>query len=491
MLLLAARSMAGGRPASAPPRGGGGLATSKSVQFEGDAPAARPSSAASRQGSVGRSASSSQLVGASQTRVRITSQNTQIRTSGMQRPGIPVDWSRHWINGPRRVYRRPPAPRPRPRPATGLRRPGPGKEPEVRVVRFMQIQAGKPGQASPEPEPEPGQADDAASESEPDQAAPAPAPRGFGRLRQSALAAATASVTHNQECILVLHGRLVGHEVQRPAMQYAPLLAQLMGRSPPDRAATSLLLEYHDFWPSISSEPKSLQLGPLGRAVTEALASQMRKYKKVTIIAHSLGAWLLYKALAELGKPSKKVLLRKLSRVVLISPVANTPWLGSAVEPRALTKVPCMVFVGNNDKLVQSWYVEAATRPWFPGVQKLQIIDGGTHLGCLLPSAADVWDRKIGPEQRRAYQADIAARIAEGMGWNPKSDTENDKGDLLRQPLAELARRLEGQLGCSPALIDNALEGWGGYGPGAGRCFAVQVSLLLSRGCVFEPGLTG
>ena len=34
-------------------------------------------------------------------------------------------------------------------------------------------------------------------------------------------------------------------------------------------------------------------------AVTEALASQMRKYKKVSIIAHSLGAWLLYKALAE------------------------------------------------------------------------------------------------------------------------------------------------------------------------------------------------
>ena len=106
----------------------------------------------------------------------------------------------------------------------------------------------------------------------------------------------------------------------------------------------------------------------------------------------------------------------------------------------------------------------------------------GHQVQQLLPSAADVWDRKIGAEQRRAYQADIAARIAEGMGWNPKSDTENDKGDLLRQPLAELARRLEGQLGCSPALIDNALEGWGGYGPGAGRCFAVQVSLLLSRG---------
>ena len=91
------------------------------------------------------------------------------------------------------------------------------------------------------------------------------------------------------------------------------------------------------------------------------------------------------------------------------------------------------MFVGNNDKLVQSWFVEAATRPWFPGVQRLQIIDGGTHLGCLLPSAADVWDRKIGAEQRRTYQADIAARIAEGMGWNPKSDTENDKGDLAQR----------------------------------------------------------
>ena len=57
--------------------------------------------------------------------------------------------------------------------------------PGVRVVRFSQIH----------PEPEGG------------------AKR--NKLRSVALEAKTRAVTHNQDCILVIHGRLVGRDVQR------------------------------------------------------------------------------------------------------------------------------------------------------------------------------------------------------------------------------------------------------------------------------------
>ena len=139
--------------------------------------------------------------------------------------------------------------------------------------------------------------------------------------------------------LTALHNeRLAGDACERPpatllmagpAAGKTTLLSQLMALSPPKMPSTALLLECHEFWPSIGTEPKSLALGPLGKAMVEAVSKQMRKFKKVTVVAHSLGAWVLYKVLASLQE-TKPALMRKLQRVVLISPVANQPrtWLG-------------------------------------------------------------------------------------------------------------------------------------------------------------------
>ena len=282
------------------------------------------------------------------------------------------------------------------------------------------------------------------------------------KLRSVALEAKTRAVTYNQDCILVIHGRLVGRDVQRPAMQYAPLLSQLMALSPPKMPSTALLLECHEFWPSIASEPKSLALGRLGNAMVDAVSKQMRKYKKVTVIAHSLGAWLLYKVLASLQE-SKPALVRKLQRVVLISPVASHPWLSGGTEPRALSSVPCTLLSGSNDKLVPSWYVEAAVRPWFPNVKPLELLDGGNHLGCLLPSAGDLWDQKMSVPQRLAYQENVAAHLADALGWN--SDTEAataDMGSLLLKPMEMLSQQLQEKHGCTVGTIEDAMDAWAG-----------------------------
>ena len=312
--------------------------------------------------------------------------------------------------------------------------------PEVRVVRFSQIH----------PEPEGG------------------AKR--NKLRSVALEAKTRAVTHNQDCILVIHGRLVGRDVQRPAMQYAPLLSQLMALSPPKMPSTALLLECHEFWPSIGTEPKSLALGALGKAMVEAVSKQMRKFKKVTVVAHSLGAWVLYKVLASLQE-TKPALMRKLQRVVLISPVANTPWLCAATEPRVLSSVPCTLLSGSNDKVVPSWYVEASVRPWFPNVKPLELLDGGNHLGCLLPSAGDLWDRRMPVAQRRAYQEKVAGLLADALGWNSETEAATaDMGSLLLKSLAALSQQLQEKHGCSNDAIEQAMEGWAGC---SARAFTV------------------
>ena len=54
-----------------------------------------------------------------------------------------------------------------------------------------------------------------------------------------------------------------------------------------------MLLEAHEFWPTIDAEPNSLELGPLGNALVGALRAQLRTFKTVTFVAHSLGAWLI------------------------------------------------------------------------------------------------------------------------------------------------------------------------------------------------------
>lgn len=282
------------------------------------------------------------------------------------------------------------------------------------------------------------------------------------KLRRAALEAKKRAVTYNQDCILVIHGRLVGRDVQRPAMQYAPLLSQLMALSPPKMPSTALLLECHEFWPSIASEPKSLALGLLGEAMVEAVSKQVRKYKKVTVIAHSLGAWLLYKVLAALQE-TKPALMRKLQRVVLISPVASHPWLSQGTEPRALSSVPCTLLSGSNDKLVPTWYVEAAVRPWFPNVKPLELLDGGNHLGCLLPSAGDLWDRRMSGPQRLAYQEKVAALLAEALGWNSETEAATaDMGNLLLKPTATLSQQLQEQHGCTVETVEQTMDAWVG-----------------------------
>lgn len=293
---------------------------------------------------------------------------------------------------------------------------------------------------------------------------PEPKPKAASKLRLAAREAKNRAVTHNQDCILVIHGRLVGHEVQRPAMQYAPLLSQLLSHSSPQKPSTALLLECHEFWPSIHTEPQSLALGPLGKAMVDAVSAQMRKYKTVTVVAHSLGAWLLYKTLASL-QASKPALMQKLQRVVLISPVANTPWLTHATEPRVLSTVPCTLLSGNNDKMVPTWYVEASVRPWFPNLKPLELLDGGNHLGCLLPSAGDVWDRQMTAAKRRDYQAEVASRLADALGWNSATDAATaDMGSLLLKSLGELAQELQEKHGKGGEAVSQAVESWAGCG---------------------------
>jgi hypothetical protein len=255
-----------------------------------------------------------------------------------------------------------------------------------------------------------------------------------------------------------------------------------------------VLLEVHEFWPTIGAEPKSLALGPLGEALVAALRPQLRTFKTVTFVAHSLVSRARYPRptdkhaclLAQLtytrpptsaallrgrgystrcctrwGSSNRPVsrafpswkrsilteiylchacscheiedgnaragdgaLLRKLTRVVLISPVANTPWLSSQTEPLALTHVPCELisvrrplrpFVaavlaeiylcnvcsrqeilrrngrgqGDCDRLVRQWWVEAATRPWFPKLQPMKLLEVRRRRSPTHPSTRD------------------------------------------------------------------------------------------------------
>lgn len=296
------------------------------------------------------------------------------------------------------------------------------------------------------------------------------------------------TVTYNQDCILVIHGRLMGRDVQRPAMQYAPLLSHLMALSNPKMPSTALLLECHEFWPSVASEPKSLGLGALGQAMVDAVSKQVRKFKKVTVVAHSLGAWLLYKVLAALQQ-DKPALLRKVQRVVLISPVSSHPWLSEGTEPRVLSSVPCTLLSGNNDKLVPSWYVEASVRPWFPNVKPLELLDGGNHLGCLLPSAGDLWDRCMPDSQRQAYQEKVAAHLAEALGWNSNTKAATaDMDSLLLKSLSDLSEQLQKKHGYDVESIEQAMDDWLGANS---RAFTVVQTKWKKNSKIVEILISG
>ena len=407
-----------GRPQSAPPGKQPPPGPGRSVSFDnidarrasvigrqrpGSAASSRPSSA-SASSALSRGSQSSLYLGGGggRPRPRKTPTNTRISQRTFL-PGSRVDWSRSWIAPasvvvvqPRRVQGQA---RPKARPRTKKIIVPPVAPPRVRVVRYA-----IPGLA-------------AVSK----RRAPSPSSL-FARRAMQVKSEVKKQL--GEHVLVVLHGRFMGSAIDRPALQYAPLLSQLLSLAPAGTKVSAALLECHDYWPTMArSEPKSLELGPLGEALLEALASTLKKCKTATLVAHSLGAWLLYKLLAAMlnrvqqKKPGYKLLNEKIVRVVLISPVTNHEWLGKAREPIVLSNVPCLLISGDHDKLIPTWYVEAAVRPWFPNLKPLRVMEGGNHLGCLLPSAADIWDRPLplaGPNG--------SVMLPGGHGWTSRGE---------------------------------------------------------------------
>jgi pimeloyl-ACP methyl ester carboxylesterase len=294
----------------------------------------RPSNAAQSRSSIGGRRSSFGAAAAPAVPRACTPVNTVISQSSTFAPRSAVDWSRAWITEPRVMMRAPkpvyntgPRPQTAPLPRKTIPRAQP---PRVRLIRYS-MKSTRPAVALP-----------------------------MSKLKRSMIKV-KAQVKLEQHTVILLHGRLVGKDVDRPAVQYAPLLSQLLGFAPPGEKVSAALLECHEFWPSIRSEPKSLQLGPLGRELLESLMAALRKCKSATLVAHSLGAWLLFKMLWAL-KPSSsssssqqqpgeaaaanklhkdtELLRSRIQRVVLISPVLGGPWLAAARgDPTVLTSV--------------------------------------------------------------------------------------------------------------------------------------------------------
>jgi hypothetical protein len=169
--------------------------------------------------------------------------NTQILQTRTFGPDSAVDWSRRWINAPsvrpaRSVPNLPPRPL-RPARTSGrvrISRAMSRVPPKLHVVRFS---LAPPPTTAPKPGPQPG---DTAKATASWNTGPA-----TGRVTAAAAevitkpkpslrrSAAAVKQRLSQHGIVLLHGRLAGKGLPRPALQYAPLVSQLLGRAPPAR----------------------------------------------------------------------------------------------------------------------------------------------------------------------------------------------------------------------------------------------------------------
>jgi len=203
--------------------------------------------------------------------------------------------------------------------------------------------------------------------------------------------------------ILFLHGILRGRGFERVALHYAPLLRQLLAKSPADTRI--LVPEFEGLFSELNEEPKSLVPGSVAGPVGNFILKDLKE--PVPVIAYSFGAFLLTKLLA-----SNSELIPFLSRVVLVAPVIPKSVIDE--NPDHLTDLPTQIIAGTKDNLTNR---DVDLRRWFPRAE-FALIQGGTHYGFFLPSPADT--RSASKTSCSQQQREASMAIADFLGWDTR-----------------------------------------------------------------------